>query len=80
MYYGGKRIFLPLRASRTGIFSDLSAGDTGALPTVASEKPSCPQLLLSYYGRIKSVVSKLRSLAYNILISHLYFFKVTNFG
>ena len=31
MYYRGKRIFLPLRASRAGIFSDLSAGDTGPL-------------------------------------------------
>ena len=31
MYYGGKRIFLPLRASRAGLFSDLSAGDTGPL-------------------------------------------------
>ncbi len=31
MYYGGKRIFLPLRASRAGLFSDLSTGDTGPL-------------------------------------------------
>ncbi len=31
MYYGGKRIFLLLRVSRAGLFSDLSAGDTGPL-------------------------------------------------
>jgi len=31
MYYGGKRIFLPLLASRAGLFSDLSVGDTGPL-------------------------------------------------
>ena len=31
MYDGGKRIFLPLRVSRAGLFSDLSAGDTGPL-------------------------------------------------
>ena len=31
MYYGGKRIFLSLRASRAGLFSDLSAGDTDPL-------------------------------------------------
>ena len=32
MYDGGKRIFLPLRVSRAGFFSDLSAGDTVPLP------------------------------------------------
>ena len=31
MYYGGKRIFLSLRVSRAGLFSDLSAGETGPL-------------------------------------------------
>ena len=80
MYYGGKRIFLPLRASQAGIFSNLSAGDTGALPTAASEKSSCPQLLLSYYERIESVVSKLLFLGLQPIDITPLFFKATNFG
>jgi len=39
MRHWAKRIFLPLRASRAGLFTDLSAGDTGPLRIPGTQLP-----------------------------------------